>query len=112
VDQAGSTSGLVVVLVGVLATFAVLVGALGGALADLRRVEAAADLAALAGAGAAQSGEKPCPAATSTARRNRADLVVCTVIGDVVTVVVQRRTQVVLGRSVIVTGRARAGPVG
>ncbi len=109
--ERGGATVLAVGLVGVLATLAVLVGALGGAVADLRRAESAADLAALAGAGAAQAGEDPCGSARFSAGRNGARLVACAVAGEVVTVRVQRRTHPVLGRRFTVSGRARAGPV-
>ena len=44
--EAGGASTLAVVLAGVLATVALLVGAVAGVLTDQRRVESAADLAA------------------------------------------------------------------
>src|SRR5690242_21875494 len=66
----GSAAVLTVGLTGVLLTVSVLVAALGGVVADQRRVEAAADLAALAGAGAAQAGRDGCAAAQRTAARN------------------------------------------
>jgi secretion/DNA translocation related TadE-like protein len=99
------------VLVGVLVTATVMVGALGGVIADQRRVEAAADLAALAAAGALRAGEDPCPAAGSIARRNGAALAGCAVAREVVRVRVNRRTHPLLGRTFTVTAQARAGPV-
>lgn len=110
-DQRGAAAVLAVGLVGVLATVAVLVGALGGVVADQRRAESAADLAALAAAGAAQAGRDPCSSARSSAGRNGARLVACAVAGEEVTVRVQRRTHPVLGRRFTVSGSARAGPV-
>lgn len=109
--EQGAATVLAAGLVGVLATVAVLVSALGGVVADQRRAESAADLAALAAAGAAQDGEDPCGSARSSAGRNGARLAACAVAGDVVSVRVQRRTHSVLGRRFTVTGRARAGPV-
>jgi secretion/DNA translocation related TadE-like protein len=107
----GSVSVLAVTLIGVLGTVAILVGVLGGVVADQRRVEAAADLAALAGAGAAQAGEDACAAARSSAGRNGGRLVTCTVSGEEVTVRVERRTRPMLGRGLELAGTARAGPV-
>lgn len=110
-DDVGSATALVVVLVTVLATVAVVVSLVGGAVVEQRRVEAAADLAALAGAGAVQAGHDPCSAARSVAGRNGAALVGCAVDGDEVTVRAQQDTRAVLGMTFTVTGRARAGPV-
>jgi secretion/DNA translocation related TadE-like protein len=98
-------------LVGVLAFATVLVAALGGVVADQRRVASAADLAALAGAGALQEAADPCAAARSTAARNGARLGSCAVDGEVVTVRVLREAGPVLGRTLEVSSRARAGPV-
>jgi secretion/DNA translocation related TadE-like protein len=109
--ERGGATVLAIGLVGVLATVAVLVGALGGAVADQRRAESAADLAALAAAGAAQAGGDPCGSARASAGRNGARLVACAVAGEVVTVRVQRRTHPVLGRRFTLIGRSRAGPV-
>jgi secretion/DNA translocation related TadE-like protein len=102
---------LAVGFLGVLVTVAVVVAALGGVVADQRRVESAADLAALAAAGALQAGEDPCAAARTSAGRNGAGLAGCAVAGEVVTVRVERRTGSVLGRRFRLTGHARAGPV-
>jgi secretion/DNA translocation related TadE-like protein len=109
-SESGTTTVLVVVLIGVLAAGAVVIGALGGALVDHRRVEAAADLAALAAAGARLAGDEACTAARSVARRNGGTLVDCVVAGDVVLVRVVRQTSVLPGRKLTLTGRARAGP--
>ena len=109
-DQRGSAAVLAVTVVGLLATVAMLVGGLGGVVADQRRVESAADLAALAAAGAAQAGEEACAAARSSAGRNGARLVSCALAGQEVTVRVQRRTVRVLGRRFTLVAQARAGP--
>ena len=107
----GSAAVVAVGVLGVLTTVALVVGSLGGVVADQRRVEAAADLAALAAAGALQAGDDPCAAARVTAGRNGAGLVGCAVAGEVVTVRVERRTGSVLGRRFTLNGHARAGPV-
>jgi secretion/DNA translocation related TadE-like protein len=97
----------------VLAFVAVLVAAVGGAVADQRRLESAADLAALAAAGALQAGTAdPCVEARSTGRRNGATVVSCRVAGvDEVVLRAERRTRPVLGRSLALSAWARAGPV-
>lgn len=107
----GSATVLAVGVLGVLMTVAVAVAALGGVVVDQRRVEAAADLAALAAAAAVQAGEEPCTAARVSAGRNGAELTGCAVAGEVVTVRAQRRTGSVLGRRFTLSGHARAGPV-
>lgn len=107
----GSAAVLTVGLTGVLLTVSVLVAALGGVVADQRRVEAAADLAALAGAGAAQAGREGCAAAQRTAARNGGQVRRCAVDGGVVTVAVGRDSRLLWGRRLALVGHARAGPV-
>lgn len=107
----GSAAVLTVGLTGVLVTVSVLVAALGGVVADQRRVEAAADLAALAGAGAAQAGRDGCAAAQRTAARNGGQVRRCAVDGGVVTVAVGRDSRLLWGRRLALVGHARAGPV-
>jgi secretion/DNA translocation related TadE-like protein len=109
--ERGSAAVLVTALFGVLVVVTGLVAAVGGVVTGQRRVEAAADLAALAGASAAQAGRDPCAAATSIARRNGGLLSGCAVHGEVVTVVVHRDSRPMFGRSLTLAGRARAGPV-
>jgi len=108
--QRGSAAVLATVLVAVLVVVALFVTAVGGAVVDRRRVASAADLAALAGASALQSGHDGCAAARSTARRNGARATSCAVDGEDVTVLTERRTQPVLGRRFTVRATARAGP--
>ncbi|HYO39040.1 MAG TPA: Rv3654c family TadE-like protein [Nocardioidaceae bacterium] len=110
--QRGSAAVLATVLLGVLACSAVLVAAFGGAVVAQRRVEAAADLGALAGASAALRGEPGCTAAASIASANDARVLACTVSGEIVELRVVRETRRVLGLRFTVTSRARAGPVG
>ncbi len=109
-SQPGSASMLVISLVGVL----VLVG-LGAAFvtataAAHRRAQSAADLAALAGATAAQDGEDACVTAARVARGNDADLVDCAIQGDDVLVTVRVASPELAGHGWPVVGRARAGP--
>jgi secretion/DNA translocation related TadE-like protein len=110
--ERGSATVLGTALLGLLAMVAMLVAALGGVVADQRRVASAADLAALAAAAAVQAGADACAAAGSVAHRNGASVRACHVTGDVVTVEVARTARLVLGRSVHVSAHARAGPVG
>lgn len=108
----GSAAVFATVLIGPLAVVSVFVGALGGVVADQRRAASAADLAALAAAGALQSGADACAAAASIASRNGGRLSSCRVSGDVAAVEVARDARVLLDRHVRVAAEARAGPVG
>ncbi len=75
---------VVIALTAVLALVAVLGIGVAGLFSAHRRVAAAADLAALAGAVAQQRGEEPCAAAARIATANGADLIACLVrIGSV-----------------------------
>lgn len=104
--------GVGVVLALGLVAVLVLVGVVGigvvGLVATHRQAQAAADLAALAGAEASRSGRVPCEEATRIATANRADLRVCGVADGVVEVVVV--IEVRLAGSRTVSARARAGP--
>jgi secretion/DNA translocation related TadE-like protein len=108
--QRGSAAVLATVLLGALVVASVLVAVLGGAVVDQRRVEAAADLGALAGASATQRGAPGCAAAASVVRANGGRVTSCVVSGEVVEVRVARGTRRVLGLRLTVTSRARAGP--
>ena len=112
-DQRGAATVLVMPFVGVLALVTVVLAFQGGVLVTQRRVQAAADLAALAGAAALQRGEDGCAAASTVAGGNGARLTGCQVSGTAgrdVVVVVERPGPAVLGRSVKVEASARAGP--
>jgi secretion/DNA translocation related TadE-like protein len=111
VADRGSATVLGVWLVGVLATVMAMVAVLAGAVADQRRVESAADLAALAGATAVQQGGSACASARDVVRRNGASLTSCAVAGEVVEVTARRRTPPLLGRRLEAMSTARAGPV-
>ena len=94
---------------GVLVSLALAATAGGQVLVAQRRAAAAADLAARAGAVAAQHGQEPCPAAARMARLDGASVRSCRVVGDQVRVV--GSVQVVLvGHPVVVAARAHAGP--
>lgn len=109
-DEAGSAAVLATVLVGVLALVTLLVSVVAGAVTDQRRLEAAADLGALAGASAAQRGEDACAAAGSVTGRNGADVTACSVYDDVVRLRAGRVTRGVLGMRFTLAATARAGP--
>jgi secretion/DNA translocation related TadE-like protein len=109
-DQRGAATVLVMPFVGVLALVTVVLAFHGGVLVTQRRVQAAADLAALAGAAALQRGEDGCSAASAVAGRNGARLSGCQTSGPDVVVTVERDGPAVLGRSVTVEASARAGP--
>ena len=116
-DERGLAAPLVVTLTGLLLVLTLLAGVLGRLLVDQRRVAAAADLAALAGAGALQLDREPCAAAATTARRNGAELLTCTVSGEQVRVTAAVPSSAapgllgLVGRSVSVEAAAEAGPV-
>jgi secretion/DNA translocation related TadE-like protein len=75
-----------------------------------RVAQAAADLSALAGAGAAQQGRPPCDVADRVARDNGAVLVACQPDGATVLVTVSVEGPRWLGQVGDLSGRARAGP--
>jgi secretion/DNA translocation related TadE-like protein len=112
----GSAAVLVVSLMSLLVAVGLLGTAVGGVVADQRRAESAADLAALAGAAAAQAGQDACSAAAVVARRNGALLDRCGAAGAVVTLRVRRPTRLamlrLIGSGLTVRAEARAGPVG
>jgi secretion/DNA translocation related TadE-like protein len=110
VRERGSAAVLAAIVFAILATVTVAVGAVGGLLADQRRVESAADLAALAGAAAMRRGEDGCGAAAVVARANQATLVGCSQQGDALTVRTVRPVRTVLGRTLRLHAEARAGP--
>jgi secretion/DNA translocation related TadE-like protein len=109
-DEAGSAAALATALAGVLAIVTMLVTVVAGAVTDQRRLEAAADLGALAGASAAQRGEDACAAAGSVTDRNGAHVTACSVSGDIVTLRVGRVTRGVLGMRLTLAATARGGP--
>ncbi len=108
--ERGSATVLGVVFLGVLVSVAAMATVLGGVLVDRRRVEAAVDLGALAGAAAAQRGEAGCEVAADVVRRNGAHQEDCRSDGLVVRVRASRRTGSLLGRRFTVVSSASAGP--
>lgn len=110
--ERGAASLLVVALAGVL----LLVGAALGVVAALvtahREAQAAADLAALAGAGSLQHGQDACTRAAEVASANGARLVSCRREAEDVVVAVEVRGPRWLGQDGDLRGSARAGPGG
>lgn len=108
--ELGSATVLATILIALLATVALACSVLGGLLVGQRKVAAAADLAALAGAGAVQQQGQGCSAAQTVAAENGGTLSGCQVSGEVLTVEVTRRVDTLFGRTLDLTSRARAGP--
>lgn len=110
-DERGAATVLGLVLLGVVTATAVLVSAVGGVVVGQRRVQAAADLAALAAAVAVQQGHDGCAAARRLAARNGARLHACRLDGPVSRVEVAVDLTALPVRSLTLTAAARAGPV-
>ena len=108
-SQSGSATVLSMTVVGCLLTVTWVVLALAGLVVGQRRVEAAADLAALAGAAAAGTGHPACPAAAAVAVANDARLGVCRVQGQVVEVETSLESGLLPGAPTL-RAQARAGP--
>ena len=108
--ERGSATVLALPLLGLLTVLAVLLALAGGAVTARRTAAAAADLAALAGAAAAQDGGDACADARTVARLNGVRLVSCAVDGAEVRVEVRTHTAALLGTTVTVSARSRAGP--
>ena len=111
-DRGGATV-LVVAMAGVLLFVMVGLAAAGGLVTAQRRAQAAADLAALAGASAlADIGrpEDPCAAADRVAGRNAAVLDVCAPDGRAIRITVSVAGPDVPWKEVRVSAEARAGP--
>ena len=106
----GSASLLVVSLTGVVLLLGLAGAFLTATGAAQRRAQAAADLAALAGANAHQRGGDACVAAGQVADRNGVESTACQVEGNDVVVTVLLAGPEFLGHSWELIGRARAGP--
>lgn len=108
--QRGSASLLVVAVTGVVLLLGLAASFMTATAAGHRRVQSAADLAALAGATAAQQGLDPCSVAGAVAARNGARTTSCDIAVEVVTVSVVADGPELLGHRFRLEGRARAGP--
>ncbi len=100
---------MVLALVALLVVAGTVAGALVAVLDAHHRVEAAADLAALGGAGAVGTGRDPCTVAHDIANRNGATIQSCQLRGSEVWLVVDLQLRTVLGGREL-HARARAGP--
>ena len=107
--QSGSATVLAMTAVGCLLVVTWVVLVLAGLVVGQRRVEAAADLAALAGAAAAGAGQPACPAAAAVARANHATLGACRVQGRVVELETLLEPGLLPGEPSL-RAQARAGP--
>lgn len=108
--ERGSATLLVVVAVAVLLMVGSAMTVVVALVADHRRAQAAADLAALAGAQALARGRDGCARATGVAEANGARLLTCTATGREVEVRVEVTGPRWLGQSTDLTARSRAGP--
>jgi secretion/DNA translocation related TadE-like protein len=108
--ERGSAVPFAVAALGVVLTTGVVLAVVGALLVDHRRAQAAADLAALAGASARQQGGDGCGAASRIAARNGAHLSACEVTGDDVTLTVVVEGPEILGSRPRLSAEARAGP--
>lgn len=98
-------------IIGILLLFAAVSAGVVSLIGARHQAEAAADLAALAGAQSIADGtDDPCQVADRVAVANRGRLVRCTVYDDIVEVRVEIESPRLLGRAWTLTGRARAGP--
>lgn len=109
-DESGVVTVWGVALIGLLTLLAVVAFAVTAVVAGHRRAQAAADLAALAGAGSLQHDRDGCRSAAHIARRNDAVLVSCAVEQWRVRVVVAVPVPGLLGREHRLRARALAGP--
>lgn len=109
--ERGVATALGAVLAGVLALVALTAAGLTAVLVTHRVAQAGADLAALAGATAAQDGRDACRVAAGVAAANRTRLDSCRVDGFEVEVRVVATTPDLPVGSLDLPARARAGPV-
>jgi secretion/DNA translocation related TadE-like protein len=107
----GAATVLATAVLGVLVAVAAALGLVTAVVVHHRMAQSAADLAALAGAGAAARGEDACGAAGAVAAANGAALVGCRADGPrEVQVQVQVTGPHWLGQGVDPVAEARAGP--
>jgi secretion/DNA translocation related TadE-like protein len=108
--QGGAASLLAVALLSVLLLVGAALGVVAGMVWAHRSAQAAADLAALAGAAGLQQGGDACGAAGRIAGANHARLISCRVQGEDVSVEVTVTGPRWLGQDQDLSARARAGP--
>jgi secretion/DNA translocation related TadE-like protein len=108
--EAGIATVWGLAIIGILLLFAAVSAGLVSLIGARHQAEAAADLAALAGAQAAVNREDACEAARRIAAANEGSMSSCKVAGEVVEVRVDVDGPPLLGTTWTLTGRARAGP--
>ena len=109
-DDQGAATLLVLALSGLLMFIGLASAGVAAIVLTQRSAQAAADLAALAGASAAVAGEDACAAAEDIAAANGAALAGCELAGTVVTIAVRVDGPRLVARRYDVTAQARAGP--
>lgn len=111
-NDRGAATVLAVAMSGVLLLVGAATGVVGALVVDHRKAQAAADLAALAGATArAGQGGDPCAAAGEVATANGGELASCVVEGEDVLVEVVVTGPHWLGQAQDLSAEARAGPL-
>lgn len=108
--ERGGATVMALACAGVLLLIGAALGVVAAIVVTHRTAQSAADLAALAGAGAVASGD-PCARAADVAAANGAVLSTCELHGRDVLVEVLVTGPRWLGQDADLTGRARAGPV-
>ena len=108
--ERGAATVLVTACLGVLLLVGCSLAVVAAMVAAHRSAQAAADLAALAGATAARDGADPCATAGSVAADNGARLTRCSTAGSEITVEVEVRGPRWLGQTHDLAAAARAGP--
>jgi secretion/DNA translocation related TadE-like protein len=108
--ERGAATVLVVAMAGVLLMVGAALGVAGAMVVAHRRAQAAADLAALAGAEALAQGNDGCVRAAGVAAANGASLTSCVPAGADVQVAVTVTGPHGLGQAADLAAEARAGP--
>ena len=108
--ERGAATLLALGMAGVLLMVGAALGVVGALVVDHRRAQAAADLAALAGAVSTARGDSGCAAAGEVAQLNDAELLDCVIDGATVTVRVEVSGPHWLGQQADLQASARAGP--
>jgi len=108
--ERGAVTVLATAFLGLLLLVGTALGVVVAMVAAHRQAQAAADLAALAAAGALRRGDDGCGAAARVASANGTSLQDCLVDGTAVTVSVVAAGPRFLGQTADLDARARAGP--
>ncbi len=107
--ERGAAALLALAMTAVILVVGAGLGVAGAMVVAHRRSQAAADLAALAGASASARGDPACGSAGEIARLNGAELLACAVDGSAVTVRVRVTGPRWLGQDADLEATARAG---